>query len=91
MSKFDHVRQATQTRAHTCHWPDCKKQVPPALWGCKAHWFKLPQDLRNKIWASYRAGQEVTMTPSKKYLEVADEVDKWIKLNHRPQTEMSFK
>ena len=49
------------------------------MWGCKKHWFRLPQQLREKIWATYKAGQEVTMTPSKSYLVVADEVQKWIK------------
>lgn len=79
MSKADYVKSQGQTRAHTCHWPGCGKQVPPAMWGCKAHWFKLPQSLRNKIWATYRPGQEVSMTPSQDYLDAANEVDAWIR------------
>ncbi len=80
MNKADYVRQATQTRYHTCHWPGCGKQVPPAMWGCKGHWFKLPQALRNKIWAAYRPGQEENMAlVSEGYLRVADEVEQWIK------------
>lgn len=65
--------------SHTCHWPGCTKEVPPAMWGCKTHWFKLPQHLRNKIWATYRAGQEVTKTPSAEYIAAAQEVQQWIK------------
>ena len=79
--KSDYVKSQTQTRPHTCHWPDCNKQVPPAMWGCKTHWFKLPLDLRNRVWATYKPGQEITMTPSAAYLAVADQVEKWIKEN----------
>lgn len=77
--KKAYVRSQPQTRDHHCHWPDCDKQVPPAMWGCKAHWFKLPKALRDKIWATYRPGQEVTMTPSDEYLAVAQEVQQWIR------------
>ena len=78
-NKADYVRSQQQTRRHHCHWLECDKQVPPAMWGCKAHWFKLPTRLRNRIWAAYRPGQEKDMTPSKKYLEVANEVQQWIR------------
>lgn len=76
--KADYVKRAGQTRNHHCHWPSCDKQVPPAMWGCKEHWFKLPRALRNKIWAAYEPGQEVDGTPSTEYLEVAREVQEWI-------------
>lgn len=77
--KADYVRQqkATDPR-HTCHWPGCDKVVPPAMWGCKTHWFKLPARLRAKIWATYRPGQEITKDPSADYLAVANEVQAWI-------------
>jgi hypothetical protein len=77
-AKVAYVKRQSQTRDHTCHWPGCSKQVPPAMWGCKPHWFRLPVALRNKIWATYRPGQEVTMTPSARYIEVAKEVQAWI-------------
>jgi hypothetical protein len=64
---------------HVCHWPGCDKHVPPAMWGCKAHWFTLPKTLRDRIWATYRRGQEVTKTPSPEYMKVALEVQEWIR------------
>jgi hypothetical protein len=76
--KADYVRSQSQTRDHTCHWPGCEKQVPPAKWGCAAHWFKLPRALRTKIWQAYRPGQEVNLTPSAEYIKVAREVQAWI-------------
>lgn len=48
------------------------------MWGCREHWYKLPQGLRNKIWAAYQPGQEVNGTPSRRYVEVAREVQAWI-------------
>lgn len=77
-SKAEYVKRQTQNRYHTCHWPGCNKQVPPAMWGCKTHWFKVPVGLRNQIWATYQPGQEVSMTPSESYMEVAEKVDIWI-------------
>ena len=79
MSKASYVQSQKQSRPHTCHWPSCSKQVPPAMWGCKPHWFKLPKYLRDKIWATYRLGQEIDMSPSEEYLKVADEVQAWVR------------
>lgn len=80
--KAEYVKQQKQDRPHTCHWPGCSKQVPPAMWGCKPHWFLLPGYLRNKIWAAYRPGQEKDMRPSEAYLNAAQEVQDWIKANY---------
>lgn len=76
-----HTEVSTQGNRpeHTCHWPGCKRRVPPKMWGCSAHWFRLPATLRSKIWAAYIPGQEITKTPSAKYIEVAREVQAWIK------------
>jgi hypothetical protein len=77
--KRSHVTRQGQIRDHTCHWPDCNRQVPPAMWGCKFHWSKLPKRLRDRIWATYEVGQEVNRTPSQDYLDVALEVQAWIR------------
>jgi hypothetical protein len=77
-TKADYVRKQPQSRGHTCHWPDCGKQVPPAMWGCSQHWFKLPKSLRDRIWRSYRPGQENDMRPSESYMEAAQAVQEWI-------------
>ena len=82
MSKAKYVKSQTQSRNHGCHWPGCEQQVPPAMWGCKPHWFTLPALLRAKIWATYEPGQEISMTPSADYLAAANEVEEWIDANH---------
>lgn len=79
MDKNEYVKSQSQTRKHHCHWVGCDKQVPPAMWGCKTHWFKLPKQIRDEIWMTYVPGQEVSMTPSKRYLEAADRAEKWIR------------
>lgn len=76
--KVGYVTRQRQTRNHTCHWTGCTKQVPPAMWGCKPHWMRLPRHLRARIWETYEIGQEVSMTPSDDYLDAALAVQVWI-------------
>lgn len=83
-SKANYVRRQSQFRNHECHWPGCTKQVPPAMWGCREHWYMLPRDLRNEIWRTYKPGQEVTLTPSVAYIEVAKRIQQWIATSGRP-------
>ncbi len=84
MSKVDYVRTAPNPGGHTCHWPGCARNVPPAMWGCKTHWYKLPVALRNKVWRTYQPGQEISKRPSAEYVEVAREVQAWIEANATP-------
>lgn len=77
-NKVDYVRSQGQTRKHHCHWPGCAKQVPPAMWGCSAHWFALPAGIRSRIWSTFKPGQEVNGTPSAAYIEAANAAQTWI-------------
>lgn len=77
-AKARYVKAQPQSRMHTCHWPGCDKQVPPSMWGCRSHWFRLPKRLRDKIWAAYRPGQEVDRRPSGVYVVAAREAELWI-------------
>lgn len=81
VSKADYVKAQGQTRSHTCHWPGCGKQVPPAMWGCSPHWFKLPKAIRDDIWRAYRPGQEKDMKPSETYVQAARRAQEWIASN----------
>ena len=80
--KVTYVRRARQTRQHTCHWPGCDKQVPPAMWGCREHWYKLPRHLRMAVWAAYRVGQEEDLQVSAEYMKAARDVQDWIATQH---------
>lgn len=45
----------------------------------------LPKPLRDRIWSTFRPGQEESKTPSREYVAVAREVQDWIAANHSPQ------
>jgi len=77
-AKKNHVRRAKQTRLHHCHWEGCEVAVPPAKHMCYKHWMRLPKRLRDKIWATYRVGQEINRTPSREYVMVMREVMLWV-------------
>lgn len=49
------------------------RPVPPAMFMCRKHWYMLSQSLRDRIWATYRRGQEIMKDPSREYLKAADE------------------
>jgi hypothetical protein len=77
-AKVKYVKKQKQSRYHTCHWPGCRTQVKPAIWGCTFHWYKLPKHLRDRVWATYRPGQEVDFNPSENYVKVARQIQTWI-------------
>lgn len=88
MGKVEHVRAAIRTgdtAGHHCHWPGCTAKVPPAAWGCRQHWYKLPKPLRDRIWRTFR--QEQSKTPSREYVAAARDVQDWIKANEQLKQE----
>jgi hypothetical protein len=88
--KVKHVLSQGQTRQHHCHWPGCTRQVPPAMWGCRPHWYSLPITLRNAIWKAYVPGQERTGTPNRAYIEAARAAQEWIAREHPETTQRSL-
>lgn len=58
------------TTGHTCHAHGCDTSVPPSMFVCRRHWRALRPELRRAIWREYKAGQEVTKTPSLRYMAV---------------------
>lgn len=44
------------TYGHRCAADGCAKIVPSADLMCRTHWFKVPKDLRARVWAGYHAG-----------------------------------
>lgn len=91
-ARADHVRahKADEPAGHTCHWPGCGVLVAPALWGCGRHWFKLPRQLRLRIWGAYRPGQEQDKKPSKKYVQLMKEVQAWIAKTYPANTQRTL-
>ena len=56
---------------HKCHALNCPLEVPPKMLMCLRHWRMVPKSLQDRVWATYRRGQEVTKTPSMSYLKAA--------------------
>lgn len=72
--KVQHVLSEAKkpnTSGHTCHAEGCDAKVPPAMFMCKRHWFMVPIGLRNRIWALYEPGQEITKDPTNLYVRTA--------------------
>ena len=69
--------------SHTCHHPECQRVVPPRLLACSAHWFQLPRELRQAVWAAYRPGQEIDKKPSQVYMDVIAQVQEYWKERER--------
>lgn len=63
---------------HTCHAMACPARVPPAMFMCKGHWFQLPKDMRDAVWATYVPGQEDRMDPTEAYLNVTQRAIRWL-------------
>ena len=66
------------TAPHTCHAQGCSTTVPRKLFMCRKHWYQLPKDLRDAVWATYRPGQEQTGRPSPAYLKAARSAIDWL-------------
>jgi len=64
--------------SHTCHAEGCSVEVPPKLFMCKRHWFKLPKKLRDAVWAVYVPGQEIRKDPTARYLIVQAYAVAWV-------------
>ena len=56
---------------HACHATGCNVPVPPEMFACRRHWFALPKQLRDRIWAAYRVGQCNDWRISHEYAEAA--------------------
>lgn len=65
---------------HLCHG-GCGNPCAPSLWGCSRCWFRLPRNLRARIWRTYRPGQEIDKNSSREYLLAAMAVEQWVKEN----------
>jgi hypothetical protein len=64
---------------HTCHAENCNIPVQPKMFMCPRHWFMLPKQIRDAIWAAYRPGQEITKNPSDEYLNAAFMAIRWVR------------
>lgn len=55
---------------HLCHAEGCNRKIHPSKFVCRVHWSKLPQVFKDAIWREYQQGQEVSKTPTSRYIAV---------------------
>ena len=48
------------------------------MFACARHWRALPQALKSAIWREYKAGQEISKTPSWRYIAVQRRAVGWL-------------
>jgi len=51
--------QLTGSREHVpcCPIPGCGNQIDPSRLMCRRHWYRIPKQLRDQVWATWRSGQ----------------------------------
>jgi hypothetical protein len=51
-------RQSTLgSGSNFCPIPGCGSQIDPSRLMCRAHWYVVPKDMRDRVWATWRSGQ----------------------------------
>jgi len=61
-----------------CRCSGCPRRASQAGWGCRPHWFRLPPDLRSRLWRADR-----DEPGGRAWSLCADEADRWI-ADHPP-------
>jgi hypothetical protein len=49
-----------------CPVPGCREQIDPSRLMCRRHWYLVPKQVRDLVWATWRSGQGAL---SKEHLE----------------------
>jgi hypothetical protein len=44
-------------QASRCAVPGCRTQIDPARLMCRGHWYLVPKQLRDRVWATWQSGQ----------------------------------
>jgi hypothetical protein len=47
---------AEPTSACPCAVSGCAEQIDPSRLMCRGHWYRVPRELRDLVWATWRSG-----------------------------------
>ena len=50
-------RRPTALQSGRCPVPRCRERIDPSRLMCRDHWYLVPKDLRDMLWATWRSGQ----------------------------------
>jgi hypothetical protein len=42
----------------SCAIPGCARPIDPSRLMCRCHWYTVPKELRDRVWATWRSGQD---------------------------------
>jgi hypothetical protein len=60
---------------HDCPHPTCGRQVPLTQFACRNHWYRIPKDMRDAIWAGYRSGDTLG------HMQAMSDARRWLREN----------
>jgi hypothetical protein len=40
-----------------CQVPGCDEQIDPSRLMCRGHWYRVPKQLRDQVWATWQSGR----------------------------------
>jgi hypothetical protein len=43
---------------HRCPIPRCGCRIDPSRLMCRLHWYLVPKEVRDQVWATWRSGQD---------------------------------
>lgn len=69
-------------RPHECPAPGCSRKVPFDQLACRDHWYALPKDLRDEVWAAFRRNGQ----GSPRHQNAVGEAIRWLRENVRDAT-----
>jgi hypothetical protein len=83
---MEQVTAMSEELQHFCHARGCNQVVPPKLLMCSRHWRMVPRSLQNRVWKTYRTGQEIDKRPSEEYLTVMREAIAAVSIAETPSS-----
>lgn len=58
-------------RPSRCPVPDCHAQIDPSRLMCRSHWYLVPKQIRDRVWATWRSGQGAFSTEHLETVRIA--------------------
>jgi hypothetical protein len=62
---------ALAERGGHCQVPCCGEQIDPSRLMCRRHWYRVPKQLRDQVWATWRSGRGTLSTEHQSAVHLA--------------------
>ena len=54
-----------------CQVPSCNEQIDPSRLMCRHHWYRVPKQLRDQVWATWQSGRGILSTEHQSAVRLA--------------------